>query len=188
MKTIKVIKVSMLSILLGGSLMAKECHNLSNIDIQWTSFKTLEKIGVSGDFFKYNLQTQKNLPSIIKALEASSVKLDLKDLDAKADIKTNNIQSYFVKHLFSTKVDAKIKKAYNTSLILEITMNGVKRDIPFNYKLVGNKLNAKGYFDAGDFVMDKVMHILATGVAGHMNKGWDDIPVSFELDYSKKCK
>lgn len=188
MKVSTLLKVSMVSMVLSASLYANECHNLSNIDIKWTSFKTLQKIGVSGDFFKYDLKTVKNANSLGEALMNSEVQVDLKDLDAKMDLKTSNIQNYFVKKLISTNVDVKVKKVYSDSLVLEIMMNNVKRDIPFSYKMEGNKIIASGYFDAGDFVMGKAMHILATEVAGHMDKGWDDIPVTFKLDYSKRCR
>ena len=48
------------SLTLASTLSAKECINLDKIDVKWTSFKTLAKVGVSGTFNKVELISSKN--------------------------------------------------------------------------------------------------------------------------------
>lgn len=186
MKVLKVLTLS--SVLLISSLSAKECINLGEIDVNWTSYKTLKKVGVSGSFSKIDLITEKNKDTLKEALLNTLVKINLKDIDAKAQVKTNNILKYFVSYLDDTNIQAKIVSVYEDSLELEIFLNNKREIIPMDYKKVGNKIIANGVIDALDFNLALALKVLNKNVAGHLNKGWFDIPISFDLDYNNKCK
>ncbi len=169
------------------TLSAKECVNIKDVDVMWTSYKTLAKVGVSGTFEDVTLHTAKNTPSVKDALKGSSVQLDMNKIDAKEDVKTNNILKYFVANLSDTKIDAKIVKVYADSLDINISLNGKEQVIPMSYKIEGEKVVAKGVIDALDFKLSPALEVLNTNVVGHLNKGWYDIPVSFNLNLLKKC-
>ena len=95
-------KISTISIFcasLFASSLNAQCININKADVNWTSFKTLSKIGVSGTFKDVKLETKTNASTKKEALLNSSVKINMKKIDAKADIKTNNILKYFVANL-----------------------------------------------------------------------------------------
>lgn len=189
MKAIKKIStIALLCTALGAStLSAKECVNLNDVKVNWTSYKTLAKVGVSGTFSDVKFESSKNSASIKDALKNSSVNIDIKNIDAKAAIKTNNILKYFVSNLKTTNIEAKIVDVYSSSLTAKITLNGKSQTIPMNYKVKGDEIFAKGVLDALDFDLAPALKVLNTEVAGHQNKGWYDIPVNFTINYSKKC-
>lgn len=188
MKTISKISLgTLLSLALSTSLSANECINLDNAQVNWTSYKTLAKVGVSGTFNEVKLQTNKNAIDIKNALLGSSVKIDIKNIDAKAQIKTDNILKFFVAHLDNTDINAKIKNVYKDTLDVEITLNNMTKTIPMNYRIENNKIVSNGVIDGLDFALVPALKVLNTQVAGHLNKGWYDIPLSFSLDYKNKC-
>lgn len=186
MKALKILALG--SLLFATTISAKECINLSKLDVKWTSYKTLEKVGVSGGFSKVDLITEKNEDSLKEALLNTMVKISLKDIDAKAAIKTNNILNYFVKHLDNTNIQAKVVSVYTNSLDMEIFLNNERKIIPMKYKKENGKIVATGVIDALDFSLAPALKVLNTQVAGHLNKGWYDIPLSFTLNYSNRCK
>lgn len=186
----KIIKNALVAsaLIFSSTLSAKECVNLDKVNVKWTSFKTLEKIGVSGTFKKVQLSSKENSSSLKEALESAKVKINISDIDANAAIKTNNILKYFVTNLETKNIDAKIKNVYDKSLEIELYLNGKKQIIPMSFTNKNNTIMAKGVIDALDFNLSPALKILNTEVAGHLNKGWYDIPIYFNLAYLKECK
>ena len=183
-------KISTISILcasLFASSLSAQCININKADVNWTSFKTLSKVGVSGTFKEVKLETKKNASSTKEALLNSSVKISMKNIDAKADEKTNNILKYFVANLENEKIKAKVINVYDETLDLTITLNGKTKTIPMKYVIRENNIVSSGVIDALDFDLAPALKILNTEVAGHLNKGWYDVPVGFELSYNTTC-
>ena len=176
------------ALLLSTSLNAAECVNIKSVNIGWTSYKTLAKIGVSGTFKDVILTKSKDTSNIKTALVGTKVTLNLANIDAKAAIKTSNILKYFVPELSTKGITATIVKVGEKRLALKILLNGRKQIIPMNYTLDGGVMLADGFIDARDFGMESALGNLNHHVAGHKNKGWLDIAIRFELIYDNKCK
>ncbi len=185
----KIVKTSIFCALLLAPTLYASCFNTNDVNVKWTSFKTLSKIGVSGHFNDIKLNvTNKNAPSIKKLLENTSISIDLLNIDAKSKIKTSNIIKYFVSNLKNNNLQAKIVKVYDKTLDIKITLNETSKIIPMKYKLsTKNQIKAKGVIDALDFNLNKALNILNKNVAGHLNKGWLDIPIKFDLQINSKC-
>jgi len=174
--------------LLSSSLSASECVNIKNVNVGWTSYKTLAKIGVSGTFNDVKLTKSKNRSDIKTALEGTSVTLNMANIDAKAAIKTTNILKFFAPELVNQVINATIVKVGEKSLALKIILNGTKQIIPMKYTLDGGVMLASGVIDAREFGLEKALGNLNRNVAGHKNKGWLDIDINFELIYDNSCK
>jgi len=186
---IKTILLSQLSaLLLTSSLNANECINIENVKIGWTSYKTMAKIGVSGTFNDVQLTKSKETSTINSALVGTKVSINMKDIDAKAAIKTSNILKFFAPELSTQGINATITKVGEKSLAIEVLLNGRKQIIPMKYTLDGGVMQASGVIDARDFGIEDALRNLNKNVAGHRNKGWLDIAINFELIYTNKCK
>ena len=184
-----ILKTSIFCAVLLAPTLYASCFNTNDVNVKWTSFKTLSKIGVSGHFNDIKLNViNKNATSVKKLLENTSVNINLLSIDAKSKIKTSNILKYFVSNLKSKNLQAKIVKVYDKTLDVKITLNETSKIIPMKYKLsTNNELKAKGVIDALDFNLNKALNILNKNVAGHLNKGWLDIPIKFNLQITSKC-
>lgn len=182
------IKNILLATLLFTSLNASECVNIESVNIGWTSYKTMAKIGVSGTFNDVKLTKSKDTSTINSALIGTSVAINMQSIDAKAAIKTTNILKFFAPELSTQGINATIVKVGAKSLALEIMLNGRKQVIPMKYTLDGGVMSASGVIDARDFGIEGALRNLNKNVAGHRNKGWLDIAINFELIYTNKCK
>ena len=174
--------------LLTSSLLAKECINIKKVNVGWTSYKTMAKIGVSGFFKDVKLTTSKKHSDIKSALVGTTVQLNMANIDAKAAIKTSNILKFFAPKLASQTINATLVTMNEKSVDVKITLNGTTQTIPMNYTMDGGVIQAEGIIDARDFLMVDALKNLNTNVAGHKNKGWLDIAINFELLYEDSCK
>ncbi|AXH14904.1 YceI family protein [Malaciobacter mytili] len=172
---------------LSMTLNAKECISINELKIKWTSYKTLEKVSVNGSFDKIELITTKNKSTLQEALLNTKAKINLKNINAYSNQKTDNILKYFVKNLKSSKVEAKILKVNKKTMDIEFTLNEKSKVIPMKYKIAENKVIIKGVIDAQDFDLVPALEILNKEVSGHQNKGWFDIPIKLDLFYTKTC-
>ena len=176
------------ALLLSSVLNAKECVNIETLNIGWTSYKTMAKIGVSGTFNDVKLTKSKDTSNVKAALVGTSVELNVENIDAKAAIKTSNILKFFAPKLASKKIKATIVKVNEKTLDLQIALNGKTQTVPMKYTLDGGVMLASGVIDARDFALESALENLNANVAGHKNKGWLDIDINFELVYNNKCK
>ncbi len=174
-------------VFLSTTVNANECINFSELKTKWTSFKTLEKIAVSGTFNDVEFITTKNKSTTRDALLNTQAKLDFKNIDAKAKEKTNNILKYFVSNLEDTSITAKIIRVNVKTLDIKFTLNKISKIIPMKYKVSENKVIVKGVIDTQDFNLAPALKILNKEVKAHQNKSWFDIPIKFELFYTKIC-
>jgi len=188
----KIIITTTLALTLGvfGSLLqAKECYNSDTIDIQWVSYKTLAKIGVGGNFSKSSLNIlHTNATSVKEMLKGATVKLSLSNLDAHNPTKNSNIAEFFVANLLTKNSSAKIVSVDNKQLTVAITLNEKLLNIPMSYRVEGEKIMASGVIDALDFDLVPALRTLNKNVAGHKNKGWNDITIAFTMPFTTSCK
>lgn len=188
MKIKKILLSQIGAALLLTSLNASECIDIKSVNIGWTSFKTMAKIGVSGTFDKLKLIKSKDTSTINSALVGTTVELNMQNIDAIAAIKTSNILKFFTPKLSTKGVRATILKVGEKSLALSLYLNGRKQIIPMKYTLDNGVMKASGVIDARDFGFEDALRNLNKNVAGHRNKGWVDIDINFELIYTNKCK
>jgi hypothetical protein len=170
------------------SLHASECVDLQTVNVGWTSYKTMAKIGVSGTFNDVKLLKSKDTSTINSALVGTSVDINMQNINAKAAIKTSNILKFFTSQLSTTGVRATIIKVGEKSLALKLLLNGRKQIIPMKYSVENGLIEASGFIDVRDFGMGKALRNLNKNVAAHRNKGWSDIAINFKIIYTNKCK
>lgn len=191
MKTI--MKKSALSLItlavLGSTAYAKGCYNAQNIDVTWTSYKTLSKIGVGGNFSKVDFSTKhKEAKTINDMLVGAKIETGLADIDAHMDLKNNNIAEFFTAHVKNKAIQAEIISVSTKSIEVDITLNDTTIRIPMKYTIEDAKVKATGVIDGFDYGLLPALNSLNTNVSGHLNKGWTDIDIGFELPYTNTCK
>ena len=185
-----ILKSALTLLILGVSLQAAECYNAKTIDVTWTSYKTMAKIGVGGNFSDTALEgLTKNAPTAQAMLKDAKVTLSLKKLDAHNPTKNSNIAEFFVSNLSSEAIRASIVSIDKKKLIIAITLNKKTLNIPMNYIQNASHIKAEGFIDALDFDLVPALRTLNKNVSGHKNKGWNDISIAFDIPFTTgTCK
>ena len=166
--------------------------------VNWTAFKTNERVGVKGHFdvFKVWLPKEVKLPS--EAL-----------LDASFDIETKSVNTgnmerdpKLVKFFFETLQDGHIIKGVIKSVdgnenngngLIELMFNDMIKDIPYTYQVKGNTIYLKTGINLEDWngssavkSLNTECYDLHTGADG-VSKLWPDIEIEVIAQLKKQC-
>jgi polyisoprenoid-binding protein YceI len=176
------------------SLLAKECSysfESSNVKVSWTAFKTPKKIGVGGAFKDLGIKKKFIGKSLKATLEGASFNID------STSTWTNNAprDAKIVKFFFSRmskgfKIPGKIIKVNAKSILMEISLNGVTKQIPLKREdqKSSNKLVATGHMDILDFSMSSSLQSINKACMKlHQGKTWSDVSLNLSIDYQKSC-
>ena len=173
-------KVIIALLLLNISLLAYEVENIS---VKFTAFKTYAKKGVNATFDDVAYQ-KVSADTIVKMLTNSHVDINTthvnsgnKARDAKLVTSFFNIQG--VKHIKAKIIDVREKM-----LIVEIQMNETTLNIPMLYTVSDSSVLANGTIDLADFMMIPSLKSINKACYDlHQGKTWQDVDISFEMDY-----
>ncbi|MCB9061645.1 MAG: YceI family protein [Halobacteriovoraceae bacterium] len=154
--------------------------------IGWTAFKTPKKVGVSGTFNKQALGLVSHTASSIQELlKGASVEIDSNDVFTDNKARDGKIAKFFFSTMeVSKNIKADVSKVTDKLIMLKVSMNGRIVEVPMEYTLKGNSLEAKGTLDVLNFAMDKELKALNQACfAKHEGKTWSDVNISFQADF-----
>jgi polyisoprenoid-binding protein YceI len=168
-----------------------KCFKLkkNSAKIEWTSYKTPAKAGVSGTFKKVNFTKIAEGPTIKDVIKSASFEVNTSSVFSKDPGRDKKIANFF----FSTmagghKIVGVVKKVKKKSILVDFTLNGVTKTVPLKYEIDDNELEAEGVIDVFDFSMHKQLAALNKACfAKHEGKTWSDVAIEIEADFTS-CK
>ena len=117
----------------------------ANNSVNWTAFKTTDKIPVKGTFKKVNITKNGEGNSAKEAIQNAEFAIPVSSIFSNLSDRDFKLRKFFFGVMDNTKLlSGKLTLSDNTNGIASITMNGITADLPFTYTLVGKefKLNA----------------------------------------------
>ena len=189
MKNLKIL-VSIITFLSATQLYAIDCYEISNktIELKWTAFKTLGKIGVTGSFDKITLGGTLKAAHIPQVVASTTFEIDTTSVNSKKPERDAKLKNFIFKKLNGSKITGSFGKMAKGILSTKITMNGVTKEVPLSYKLNKNTISANGHIDMFDFAMNKqVKAINKACYALHKGKTWSDVELQLLAKFTT-CK
>lgn len=189
-------KLLLASLLASSLLLQAECiiKRDSDIKIDFKAFKTPLKIGVGGTFNSVNVKRDITEGSDISSLvKDAELEIDTKSVNSNNGARDAKLVAFFFDKMVSTTIKAKIMSTsgdlLNGHVVLNVSMNGVSRDVPMSYIVKDKKFIASGTIDLADFnALDALSSINKACFDLHKGKTWQDVSLSFSFDLSKVCK
>lgn len=177
----------------------------TSVRVDWTAFKTSQKVGVSGNFAEVVLAGELSNRDISKLFEDLEAEISL----APASIKTGNpardqtLFDHFFKLFAHSKVEDAIhgqikKMKFNKdrsggTFDLKVTMNNKTKLVPFKFDLVKGDFTATGSIDVLDFGLSKALadlhkacEALHTGADG-VSKTWPNVDLKLVAKIKSNC-
>lgn len=180
-------KFLLTAFVLTTSLFGECSYKTQNTKVVWNAFKTYEKIGVSGTFDKTDF-TPKSAQSIDALLTSSQITIETASVNSGNAGRDAMLLSSFFKIQNNSTIQAKIISAKEGKGLVEISMNNVKKVIPMNYQIEGEKVLGKGVIDLGDFAMLPSLNAINKACYDlHAGKTWQDVEIKFEITVTKNC-
>jgi len=166
--------------------------------INWTAFKTNDRVGVKGHFDVFKVWLPKDVKSPTEALVGTAFDIGTKSINtgnAERDPK-------LVKFFFDTLTDGHIIKGEIVSAdgnenegngLIKLMFNGSTNEIPYTYQIKGNKIYLKTGINLDEWDGSKAVkslntecYDLHTGADG-VSKLWPDIEIEVVAFLKKDC-
>jgi hypothetical protein len=172
---------------LSSVLLANSCQYIvGSSSLEWTAFKTPEKIGVKGTFDNMKI-TSKPSNSPEKLLASSTAHIVTATINTKNKPRDAKLVNNFFKIQGVKTIDAKVLKTNNTSAEVQLTMNNVSKVVTMSYNTTENVMTLKGSIDLADFNMLSSLEALTKACyEQHQGKTWQE--VALELTINIDCK
>ncbi len=164
--------------------------------VKWTSFKTTDRIGVTGSFKDIRIEGPTRADNFENLLTGITVTIDSHSVDLNDSMKEKNLVGYFFDKLFDRNIVGRISSVNREehSFVLTLSLNGEVRDVPMTYSLEGDgKIKAKGQIDLMDFQADGALRSLSE-MCAELHKGpdgvsktWPDIDIVLEAQLKSGC-
>lgn len=156
--------------------------------VTWTAFKTPKKVGVNGSFSQINISAteSEDLKSFILSakaeIEAQSVSTGLEERDQK-------LSKFFFKPMKKKSIEASIISFKEKSILMLLSMNGVKKEITMNLENKDNKtLMLTGSIDVLNWSLGKELSALNKACMDlHEKKTWNDVELKIEVPITFEC-
>lgn len=189
-------KLLLVSLLASSLLLQAECtiKRSSDIKIDFTAYKTPLKIGVGGTFNSVNVKKDivegSDIASLVKD---AALEIDTKSVNSNNGTRDAKLVSFFFDKMVSTTIKAKVISTsgddLNGHVVVNVSMNGVNREVPMSYIVKDKKFVASGVIDLADFnALDALSSINKACFDLHKGKTWQDVSLSFSFDLTKVCK
>ena len=163
------------------------------VAVGWKAYKTAAKIGVGGVFDKViYTSVAKEGKNFKEILVGSSVTIHTGSVNSKNEGRDKKLVAQFFKLFASETIQAKITgieaksketgKAKTGTLMVDIEMNGVTKNIPMKYIFKEGTMHAEGYIDLFDFQGLKALSSINKACFDlHKGKTWNDVSIGFDM-------
>ena len=171
----------------------------SQAKVEWTAYKTTEKVGVKGTFAKVEIKAGKPAASIPALLDGASASIEGLSVDSGNPVRDENLRKGFFGLLAKgASIQGKLAKAKGDAtqgeLVLELSMNGKLGKVPMKYTVGDAGLEATGSMDILNLGGAKALESLAQlcfeqhkGKDG-VSKTWSEVGLRIAAPVSKTCK
>ena len=200
---IKLLLSMILLISLGEASQKKPGHcelaQAGKISVNWTAYKTPAKLPVSGAFDKVTYHSvAKSGVNFREIFVGSTLSIDTASINSKNFKRDAKLIKFFFKSMNNTTIKAKITdmksdkrvkgKPKTGVFFIDISMNGVTKNIPLSFSYFDSKLHAEGYIDILDFGASKALESINKACFDlHQGKTWSDVKISFDTAIKALC-
>ncbi|MCO6498885.1 MAG: YceI family protein [Vicingus serpentipes] len=167
--------------------------------VNWTAFKTSEKIGVGGRFDEvYILGSDEKSTKITDILK--TIKFTIKTASINTDNKERDdkiINSFFGTMITSDLILGQIKSAEGDNnkgtCVAFLTLNNVEKEVNLNYSMEDNVITLTGEIDINNWDGKAALTAL-NEVCGDLHKGedgesitWPNVELNIQSSFRKDC-
>ena len=158
--------------------------------INFTAYKTTEKIGVGGAFKKVNVLSGGEGNSVKEAINNTQFSIPVSSIATQDSSRDYKIKKFFFGVMSETKLlSGKLMLTDGTTGIATITMNGETKDVPFTYTIKDKVFNMQATIDVNNWnagkalaSLNKVCEVLHSGADG-VSKTWSEVDLNITSSF-----
>ena len=164
-----------------------------NSTVQWTAFKTSDKVPVKGIFKEVKIIKSNEASSPSAALEGLEFEIPVSSIFSKDTIRDAKLNKFFfavMENSLHLKGSFKIENQEKGKLLL--TMNGLTKDLPFDFEMSHDTILINASMDLNNWQAQTALESLNqaclelhTGADG-VSKTWDEVLINAKILTVKK--
>jgi hypothetical protein len=144
-------------------------------EINFTAYKTTEKLGVGGQFNKVDVLSGGEGNNVKEAINNTEFSIPVSSLFTKDTSRDYKIKKFFFGMMDNTKLlSGKLMLTDDANGIAEIKMNGISQNVPFTYTIVDKAFNMKAVIDINNWNASAALASLNT-VCLDLHRGADGV-------------
>ena len=169
------------------------------VKVNWTAFKTTKRVGVKGTFDSVELNTANGTPSLSTLMMATSFKINTKTVNSNNPGRDEKLVNFFFGRMTGNlAITGNIKSVAGDNEkgkgIVNVNMNGVSWDAPFDYAVVSDTLTITTNINTNNWnAQDAITSINKACEDKHkgedgVSKTWPDVDVNVVVPLVVDCK
>lgn len=159
-----------------------------NSVINWTAYKTTEKIPVKGVFKTVDIKKSKPAANPIEVLQDLEFEVPVSGIFSKDSIRDYKLVTYFFGVMDNTlNLSGKINIQENGKGNIRLTMNGLTKELPFTYEVKGEIIEMKASMDLDTWQAQAAIAALNEvcnekhKAADGISKTWNEVALQIEV-------
>lgn len=158
-----------------------------NTTIQWTAYKTTDKVPVKGSFAKFSVENKLEGNTIEEALNGLKFKIPVNSIVTNDTIRDAKLIKFLFGSMENTAEISGILHITSNSKTAEITMNGISQTFPINLTVNDNIATIEATIDLDNWKAQAALEALNiacnelhTGPDG-ISKTWSDVKIEVNI-------
>lgn len=159
-----------------------------NSVINWTAYKTTEKIPVKGVFKTVDIKKSKPAANPIEVLQGLEFEVPVSDIFSRDSIRDYKLVTYFFGVMDNTlNLSGKINVQENGKGNISLTMNGLTKELPFTYEIKGEIIEMNASMDLDNWqaqaaiaALNEVCNEKHKAVDG-ISKTWNEVALQIQV-------
>lgn len=161
--------------------------------VQWTAYKTTDKVPVKGTFKEINVKSSEGATTAAGSLEGLEFEIPVSSIYSKDSIRDGKLNKFFFEVMENTmSLKGKFSLANESTGNLALQMNGMTKELPFSYTISKDTLLINATMDLNAWQAQNAVESLHqaclelhTGADG-VSKTWDEVGISAKILTVKK--
>ena len=156
--------------------------------LQWTAYKTSEKVPVKGTFKEVKIVNSKTSEDAAGTLNELGFEIPVSSIFTNDTIRDGKLQKFFFAVMEnSMMLKGKFNVENASSGKLEISMNGLSKSLPFSYEVEQDTIHVSATMDLNEWgaqealeSLNEACKVLHTGSDG-VSKTWNDVALNAKI-------
>lgn len=150
-----------------------------NYTLEWTAFKTPEKVGVKGSFTDIQLMDVVEAATVVESLKEAKFIVNTATVNTNDEGRDEKLKAEFFGKMIGN-INGFFGEFKDGKVLVHLTMNGVTKEKEFTYKEEGDAVQLNGSIDIlTDFTANTAFDSLHTACKDlHEGKTWSDVDIT----------
>lgn len=159
-----------------------------NSSVQWIAYKTTDKLPVKGTFTEIDILKSAVADKPVESLNGLEFSIPVSSIYSKDTIRDGKLNTFFFAVMEKTsKLHGVFKVVDASSGKLDLTMNGMTKELPFEYKMDKDNILIQATLDLKVWETESALESLHkacmelhTGPDG-ISKTWDEVSITAKI-------